>query len=81
MVPMTTTPLVNLSALIDGAKCFEPGPTASLAGRGPGQRESGSPALSADGRFVAFASHASNLVPGDTNGAADVFVRTLVGQP
>jgi WD40 repeat protein len=32
-------------------------------------------ALSADGRFVAFASIASNLVPGDTNGAADVFVR------
>jgi Tol biopolymer transport system component len=32
-------------------------------------------ALSADGRFVAFTSHASNLVPGDTNGAQDVFVR------
>lgn len=32
-------------------------------------------ALSADGRFVAFVSHASNLVPGDTNGVADVFVR------
>src|SRR5437879_2026636 len=26
-------------------------------------------ALSADGRFVAFVSSASNLVPGDTNGA------------
>lgn len=35
---------------------------------------SGFPSLSADGRFVAFASHASNLVPGDTNGAADIFV-------
>ncbi|HEV3478398.1 MAG TPA: hypothetical protein VG144_03005, partial [Gaiellaceae bacterium] len=31
--------------------------------------------ISADGRFVAFASHASNLVAGDTNGAFDVFVR------
>ena len=31
--------------------------------------------LSADGRFVAFASVASNLVPGDTNGTNDVFVR------
>src|SRR5688572_30493508 len=30
--------------------------------------------LSADGRFVAFASGATNLVPGDTNGAWDVFV-------
>jgi Tol biopolymer transport system component len=31
--------------------------------------------LSADGRFVAFRSPSSNLVPGDTNGVADVFVR------
>jgi len=31
-------------------------------------------ALSADGRFVAFNSGASNLVPGDTNGKGDVFV-------
>jgi Tol biopolymer transport system component len=33
------------------------------------------PAISADGRFVAFRSEANNLVPGDTNGAADIFVR------
>ncbi len=32
------------------------------------------PSLSADGRFVAFTSGASNLVAGDTNGASDVFV-------
>lgn len=32
------------------------------------------PAISADGRYVAFASAASTLVPGDTNGAEDVFV-------
>src|SRR5690348_9023637 len=36
---------------------------------------SGTPALSADGRFVAFVSSGSNLVPGDTNGQGDVFVR------
>jgi hypothetical protein len=30
--------------------------------------------ISADGRFVAFASPASNLVSGDTNGAWDIFV-------
>ncbi|KAA3614560.1 MAG: hypothetical protein DWQ01_00835 [Planctomycetota bacterium] len=35
------------------------------------------PALSADGRYVAFHSEASNLVPGDTNGVADIFVRDL----
>jgi Tol biopolymer transport system component len=32
-------------------------------------------AVSADGRFVAFRSEASNLVGNDTNGATDVFVR------
>jgi len=32
------------------------------------------PAISADGRYVAFASHANNLVPDDTNGIIDVFV-------
>jgi uncharacterized repeat protein (TIGR01451 family) len=32
------------------------------------------PAISADGRYVAFRSGASNLVPGDTNGVSDVFV-------
>ena len=33
-----------------------------------------SPSISADGRFVAFASIASNLVAGDTNNAVDVFL-------
>jgi Tol biopolymer transport system component len=33
------------------------------------------PKISADGRYVAFASAATNLVPGDTNGQVDVFVR------
>jgi len=32
------------------------------------------PAISADGRFIAFTSDASNLVDGDRNHAADVFV-------
>src|SRR3712207_5318482 len=30
--------------------------------------------ISADGRYVAFTSHATNLVPGDTNDTYDVFV-------
>ncbi|MHC4200300.1 MAG: HEAT repeat domain-containing protein, partial [Planctomycetota bacterium] len=33
------------------------------------------PSISADGRYVVFTSHATNLVPGDRNGASDVFVR------
>ena len=36
---------------------------------------SDSPTLSANGRFVAFTSTAPNLVPGDTNGIPDVFVK------
>lgn len=35
------------------------------------------PALSADGRYVAFCSGSTNLVSGDTNGVVDVFVRDL----
>ena len=40
-----------------------------------GNSESYSPSISADGRFVAFTSRASNIVPGDTNGNTDIFVR------
>jgi hypothetical protein len=40
-----------------------------------GTNVSDSPAISADGRYVVFLSSAPNLVSGDTNGQADVFVR------
>ena len=41
---------------------------------------SSSPSISADGRYVAFTSNASNLVGGDTNGTQDIFLRdTLIG--
>jgi Tol biopolymer transport system component len=40
-----------------------------------GNRFSYNPSISADGRFVAFSSFASNIVPGDTNGDSDIFVR------
>jgi len=40
-----------------------------------GNGDSVLPAISMDGRFVAFKSVASNLVPNDNNGVADVFVR------
>src|SRR5215208_3916912 len=41
----------------------------------PGNRNSAYAAVSADGRYVAFTSDSSNLVAGDTNRRADVFVR------
>jgi uncharacterized repeat protein (TIGR01451 family) len=40
-----------------------------------GNHDSQMPAVSADGRFVAFASQADNLVAGDTNERSDIFVR------
>jgi Tol biopolymer transport system component len=40
----------------------------------PGNGLSSGPSISADGRFVAFESRASNLVAGDTNDAVDIFV-------
>src|SRR5262245_29695996 len=43
-----------------------------------GNYYSGEPAISPDGRFVAFVSEATNLVPGDANGVADVFVHDRV---
>ena len=42
-----------------------------------GNWHSGPASISTDGAFVAMVSLASNLVPGDTNGARDVFVRDL----
>ncbi len=39
-----------------------------------GNSDSGTSSISADGRYVAFSSYASNLVAGDTNGYVDVFV-------
>ncbi|MFE7634952.1 hypothetical protein ACFU7Z_13105 [Kitasatospora sp. NPDC057518] len=48
---------------------------------GPGQAQatgaSQARGLSADGRYAVFTSEAADLVPGDTNGTSDVFVRDL----
>jgi Tol biopolymer transport system component len=47
----------------------------SVGAGGEGNAESWSAAISADGRYVAFTSSATNLVGGDANGDFDVFVR------
>ncbi|MBD0421012.1 PD40 domain-containing protein [Streptomyces sp. TRM S81-3] len=58
-----------------------PGPgteRVTLAATGEqGDGDSYGPQLSSDGRFAVFSGYASNLVPGDTNALADVFVRDL----
>jgi uncharacterized repeat protein (TIGR01451 family) len=52
------------------------------SGGAQADRDSFEPALGADGRFVAFRSWATNLVPGDANLADDVFLRdTCLGAP
>lgn len=58
-----TTSLASVSA------SGQPGNSTSFAGLR---------AMSEDGRYVAFLSYASNLVPGDTNKLEDIFVRDLV---
>ncbi len=45
------------------------------SGGAEGNHHSSEPSISGDGRYVAFQSAASNLVPGDTNNASDIFVR------
>lgn len=58
-----------------------PAPITKLASRSSagalGNQSSAESSLSADGRLVAFSSNATNLVAGDTNGVADIFVQDL----
>jgi hypothetical protein len=51
--------------------------TVSHDGLGGANHFSSALSLSFDGRYVAFISQASNLVPEDTNGASDAFVRDM----
>jgi Tol biopolymer transport system component len=57
-----TTTLVSRAGGVSGAK---------------GNGNSGAPAISADGRFVAFTSDAMNLSPDDGDTTSDVYVRDL----
>jgi Tol biopolymer transport system component len=47
----------------------------STGGFSQGGENFGPPTISADGRFVAFWSRATNLVPNDTNDTVDIFLR------
>lgn len=62
MKDLTTGVLVRLSTDASGMQ---------------GDGASEDPAISADGAYVAFASAASNLVAGDTNGVRDVFIKEV----
>ncbi len=43
-----------------------------------GYSSSGNPSITTDGRYVAFSSHGSNLVAGDSNRSSDIFVRDRI---
>src|SRR5437764_14044 len=73
---LSSVTLVLLTALWGRSADAQTTERVSVASGGTeGNGASLSSALSADGRFVAFESAATNLVVGDTNGATDVFVR------
>jgi Tol biopolymer transport system component len=52
---------------------------ASSGTQGQGDKNSGSPSLSADGRWVSFDSKATNFAAGDSGGDMDVFIKDLEG--
>jgi len=74
-------PVALVSVAIAAAPvCAAPGTELVSIGIADAQADGGSghASISADGRFVAFASEATNLVAGDTNGHFDIFIRDRV---
>ncbi len=51
--------------------------TSTTGGTPNGSSFVGSPAISGDGQFVVFGSYASNLIAGDNNAKADIFVQEI----
>jgi len=71
--------LLTILALITAQAAAQTSTRASLGLAGDeGNDISYSPSISADGRFVAFETGATNLIPGDSNGNKDVLVRDLL---
>jgi hypothetical protein len=85
MRPGRVVAVVAVLALLGGCawidRSSKASPPAATQGNGPSGLptfpDSG-PSVSQSGRFVAFSSDASNLVPDDTNGVTDVFVHDHV---
>lgn len=72
--PVDTSPVILVRDRLTGTMVrADVSPTG-----GPADNFSEEPLVSRNGRIVAFASYASNLVLNDTNGLKDVFVRDLL---
>src|SRR5262249_51777236 len=70
---------IGLVPIVGGTAAYAAAPGATVRGSeaaGPADAngESTAPSMSGSGRFVAYASSATNLVPGDANGKIDIFV-------
>jgi hypothetical protein len=76
LVGLAATYLVVMSAAAAEADTTKTMTLASVNAAGVrGNGTSEQPSVSAAGRYLAFVSAASNLVPNDTNGQADIFLR------
>jgi Tol biopolymer transport system component len=72
---------VSLFMILSGAALAADPVIVRVSVSGTGGQSNGDstePSISGSGRWVAFASDASNLVPNDTNNSSDIFVRDLV---
>ncbi len=78
MARFTTASVIVSSGLLAlmGAPAVTAAASASASALG--NKDSTSPDISANGRFIVFSSEATNLVPGDTNGKRDIFIRDTV---
>jgi Tol biopolymer transport system component len=77
LVPGDTNGVADIFVADIDAGTIERVSVATGGAQANGASYQGSP-ISANGRYVAFASDATNLVVGDTNGARDIFVRDRV---
>jgi len=73
LVPGDTNNVVDVFVRDRATRTTERVSVSSTGAQGNGDSRGGP--ISADGRFVAFESEATNLVPGDTNNVWDVFIR------
>jgi Tol biopolymer transport system component len=79
LLPSAANPAVNQTDVYFYLRASATYVLASVSGAGMrGDASSDWPSLSADGRFVAFGSDATNLVVGDNNADRDIFVRDRV---